>query len=189
MRNIIQLCRAVIFNVLIGNNDAHAKNFSLLRYPNGRIDLAPFYDLVSTEVYPQFKGGAMAMRFGGIYNFKRLAQRHILALAKDMTLSLSQLRKIIDFMCVQLPPMADSLARECGWPVGEQIASIVDLRAALLQKTILQLSQETSRSAEDVVDEFEMALEDLRRANAKAMPSPSLSPDVPCDDECPYPRC
>ncbi len=46
------LWRALVFNWLIGNCDAHAKNFSLLydvRVPT----LAPLYDLVSTTVYPE----------------------------------------------------------------------------------------------------------------------------------------
>lgn len=37
-----------VFNALIGNADAHAKNLSLLRDIEGRLKLAPFYDLVPT---------------------------------------------------------------------------------------------------------------------------------------------
>jgi serine/threonine-protein kinase HipA len=44
--------RALVFNWLIGNCDAHAKNFSLL-YDAGIPTLAPLYDLVSTTVYPE----------------------------------------------------------------------------------------------------------------------------------------
>src|SRR5579862_2004816 len=42
-----RLLDAVIFNYLIGNNDAHGKNFSLI-YLEGTAILAPLYDLVST---------------------------------------------------------------------------------------------------------------------------------------------
>lgn len=38
------------FNLLIGNHDSHAKNLSYL-YKNGKWQLAPFYDLMSTAVY------------------------------------------------------------------------------------------------------------------------------------------
>jgi len=41
---------ALIFNWLIGNCDAHAKNFSLL-YDGGAPTLAPLYDLVCTSLY------------------------------------------------------------------------------------------------------------------------------------------
>jgi serine/threonine-protein kinase HipA len=41
--------RALVFNWLVGNCDAHAKNFSLL-YDSSAPTLAPLYDLVSTTV-------------------------------------------------------------------------------------------------------------------------------------------
>lgn len=43
------LLRWQIFNVLAGNSDGHAKNLALLRLPDGRTRLAPFYDLVCTR--------------------------------------------------------------------------------------------------------------------------------------------
>ncbi|HUN79584.1 MAG TPA: type II toxin-antitoxin system HipA family toxin [Solirubrobacteraceae bacterium] len=46
------LWRALVLNWLIGNCDAHAKNFSLL-YDKRDPTLAPLYDLVSTAVYPE----------------------------------------------------------------------------------------------------------------------------------------
>lgn len=51
-RDKLALWRAVVFNFLIGNCDAHAKNFSLL-YESARPSLAPLYDLVSTAAYPE----------------------------------------------------------------------------------------------------------------------------------------
>ena len=43
--------RRLAFNVMIGNADAHLKNWSLI-YPDGRIPkLAPAYDLVATVPY------------------------------------------------------------------------------------------------------------------------------------------
>lgn len=62
-----QLLTLVLFNLLIGNRDSHAKNYSLLR--NGfKAELAPAYDLVCTEIYegidrslPQGIGGAATL--------------------------------------------------------------------------------------------------------------------------------
>jgi serine/threonine-protein kinase HipA len=54
--------RALVFNWLIGNCDAHAKNYSLL-YDAGAPTLAPLYDLVSTTVYDSLKR-RMAMTIG-----------------------------------------------------------------------------------------------------------------------------
>ena len=47
-----RLMRALTFNWIIGNCDAHGKNYSLL-YDQGAPTLAPLYDLVSTVVYPE----------------------------------------------------------------------------------------------------------------------------------------
>jgi len=45
------LLRAVTLNVVLGNGDAHAKNFSLLHHPLGTFRLTPLYDLMSTLYY------------------------------------------------------------------------------------------------------------------------------------------
>src|SRR5664280_1261307 len=87
------LLDAVIFNWLIGNNDAHGKNFSLVY--RGEISsglqtrLSPFYDLISTVYYPELSP-KMAMKLGGEslseriapVNFERLAEEA--GLAKPM---------------------------------------------------------------------------------------------------------
>jgi serine/threonine-protein kinase HipA len=61
----------VIFDYLVGNNDAHGKNFSLF-YRGGGIEepeirLAPLYDVVSTVYYPELSP-EMAMRIGKEYS-------------------------------------------------------------------------------------------------------------------------
>ena len=55
----------VVFNVLIGNADAHAKNLSLLCDQQGRRRLAPLYDLVPTVYLPEsLVDRTPAMRIG-----------------------------------------------------------------------------------------------------------------------------
>jgi len=50
-RAIVELTRRLVFNALIGNADAHLKNWSV-SYPDGRsVMLAPAYDLVATVPY------------------------------------------------------------------------------------------------------------------------------------------
>ncbi len=56
------LVDAAIFNVLVGNADAHGKNYSLLYKPNG-IVLAPLYDLMCTAAYPELHA-KLAMKVG-----------------------------------------------------------------------------------------------------------------------------
>ena len=129
---INMLTRAVIFNILIGNNDAHAKNFSLLRHANGYITLAPLYDLLSTEIYPRFRNGDMAMKFGGTYDFKWVNKEHIEKMAKDIAVSPAGLRRMIVAMCKSLPAQAEACSAEMGRPVGHDITTLINTRARLL---------------------------------------------------------
>lgn len=61
------LIKWAAFNLCIGNNDAHAKNISMIRQGNGRC-LAPFYDLLSTTYYGRRLARRMAMGIGGKRN-------------------------------------------------------------------------------------------------------------------------
>ncbi len=52
LSDMFELWNRVVFNYLIGNNDGHIKNFSLLYSPDLKsVRLAPAYDLVSTCIY------------------------------------------------------------------------------------------------------------------------------------------
>lgn len=55
--------RLVVFNLVIGNADAHLKNFSLLERGDG-LRLSPAYDLLNTIVYPQYDN-LTALAIGG----------------------------------------------------------------------------------------------------------------------------
>lgn len=56
--------RAVLTGFLLGNSDAHGKNFSLLYDPATGVRLAPLYDVVSTAVYDDLTP-RLAMAIGG----------------------------------------------------------------------------------------------------------------------------
>jgi serine/threonine-protein kinase HipA len=62
----LRLLKLVFFNFIIGNTDAHGKNFSILYLDNG-VTLAPCYDLLSTLVYSEHLKDKMAMKIGGEY--------------------------------------------------------------------------------------------------------------------------
>lgn len=54
---------ALVYNVLIGGTDAHAKNYSLL-LQGSRAQLAPLYDLASAVAYPSDRPLESSMRIG-----------------------------------------------------------------------------------------------------------------------------
>lgn len=70
-----KLAAAIVFNYLIGNMDAHGKNFSLLHYFPSNIRLAPLYDTVSTRVYDNLTP-KMAMKIGSKYDADQVLARH-----------------------------------------------------------------------------------------------------------------
>lgn len=86
-REVLKLVDAVLFNIIIGNADAHAKNYSLL-YTGGAAGtiLAPLYDLVGTlaweELSPRF-----AMKFGGKNTLEEIEARHFDRFAEEAGLS------------------------------------------------------------------------------------------------------
>ncbi len=45
----LKLFRLVIFNFLIGNEDMHLKNFTIIR-PENKVELSPAYDLLNTTI-------------------------------------------------------------------------------------------------------------------------------------------
>ena len=65
---VLSFVDRVVFNFLIGNGDAHGKNFSVL-YRGNRPHLAPQYDLICTTVYPQIARN-MAMKLDGKFEFR-----------------------------------------------------------------------------------------------------------------------
>ena len=62
-REVLKLFDAAIFNLIIGNADAHAKNYSLL-YRDDAIEMAPLYDLLATVAYPDLSP-KLAMKIAG----------------------------------------------------------------------------------------------------------------------------
>ena len=85
------LLDAVILNFLIGNHDAHGKNFSLT-YHAGTIlggpekRLAPLYDILCTVYYPDL-AAKMAMKIGGEYRSPKIHPRHFERLAEEAGLA------------------------------------------------------------------------------------------------------
>lgn len=62
----LTLLRWALFQLLIGNSDAHGKNFSFFVGPGGLLAPAPWYDLVSVRQYPQLDT-ELAMAIGDVF--------------------------------------------------------------------------------------------------------------------------
>lgn len=103
----INFLQRIIFNYLIGNADAHGKNFSLL-YRNKMPELSPAYDLLSTAVYPDISK-KMAMKIGGKYKPEEIFMRHWQRLVPDTVVAKKNLGKQIKTMAAGCLEKADAL--------------------------------------------------------------------------------
>lgn len=73
-----------IFNLVIGNCDAHGKNYSLV-FRDKKIQLAPIYDTVCTTIYPNLTR-KVSMKFGKHYEFKKINRDDLELLAGQLAL-------------------------------------------------------------------------------------------------------
>ncbi|MCK2097020.1 type II toxin-antitoxin system HipA family toxin [Thauera aromatica] len=136
---ILRLLDYVIFNALIGNHDAHAKNFSLL-YAGAPPVLAPLYDVLSTAVYPGLTP-KMAMKIGSKYKFSEVQARHWERFAEAAGLGKAQARKRILAWAKSMPPAAGNLQSDpergfTGHAVVEQIVTLIEQRCALTARRL-----------------------------------------------------
>ena len=146
---ILRLLDFVIINTLIGNHDAHAKNFSLL-YSGKAPVLAPFYDMLSTAVYPTLTP-KMAMKIGSKYKFSEVQARHWEQFAASVSLTKAQAKRRILEIAKALPVAARELQQApnknfAGNVVVEQISVLIEQRCAL---TIRRLTQPDANGAQD----------------------------------------
>jgi serine/threonine-protein kinase HipA len=104
--DVLAVLDAAIVNVIIGNCDAHGKNFSLL-YPSGETRLAPLYDLMSTVAYPEVSN-RMAMKLGGASSFDDVNGDTWATFAKDVGLGVPFVRgRVRELAQWTLDDMAD----------------------------------------------------------------------------------
>ena len=59
------LMKVVIFNLCIGNSDAHLKNFGVIYRDTESVAVSPFYDIVSVRAFDAFKSDIPALTIGG----------------------------------------------------------------------------------------------------------------------------
>ncbi|OYT90409.1 MAG: toxin HipA [Burkholderiales bacterium PBB3] len=134
----LKLLDYVIFNALIGNHDAHGKNFSLLYTPTGAVltpVLTPLYDALCTAVYPTLTD-KMAMKLGSKYKFSEVQARHWEQFATEAALSPAQVKKRVLDIAKRLRDLARTTQARFdtqghSHPIIEQIVSLIDQRCAL----------------------------------------------------------
>lgn len=130
------LIQWIVFNYMIGNCDAHAKNISML-ITKESYRLAPLYDLVSTAVYPSLSA-KFAMKIGGENRPEWMLPRHWERLAADAGVSAKATLAICQEMSETLPDKAVQLAKKfIGQYGGQEIVKKICKNISLLSKKTL----------------------------------------------------
>ncbi len=136
-RDVLKLLDAALFNLIIGNADAHGKNFSLL-YESDEITLAPLYDLLSTVSYPDLSPN-LAMKIARRARLEDLVARDWARFAEETGLTEPFIRRraaaLADAVIARAP------AERAGFvpavqPAMQQFADLVAARAARLKDAL-----------------------------------------------------
>jgi serine/threonine-protein kinase HipA len=122
--DLAHMLNAVIFNYLIGNCDAHGKNFSILTLEDG-LHLAPLYDLICTLCYKELTT-KMAMKIGGEYKINSISIKNFEQFAEEIGFSKPEVKrrisKLIEAILSALPQI------EIHHEIQNEVANIIKTR-------------------------------------------------------------
>lgn len=129
--------RMLIFHYLIGNADAHAKNYALL-YNDHAPDLAPLYDALCTAAYPRL-AKKLAMQIGGRSVPDTIRLEHWYSLVPQTRAAQRLLTSELADMASRIEPEADELLQELveqsiDHLILRNIRTVIATRAAHIRK-------------------------------------------------------
>jgi serine/threonine-protein kinase HipA len=124
--------RAAVFNFLVANADAHAKNISLLHETSG-IRLAPLYDVVCTGAYPDLNN-ELALGIGDEFDPLKIGAAQWSDLAYDFRLNPRAFERQRLRLAHLVPAQATDLAQQAhaeGWhrPIIDALVTMISRRA------------------------------------------------------------
>jgi serine/threonine-protein kinase HipA len=127
---------ALGLNWLIAATDGHAKNYSLLIAPEGRVRLAPVYDVASVLPYSQFDMNRvkLAMKIGDKYRLRDIGRREWSKLARDAKLDTAELIENLMRMAQALPDLVTDIAHRAT-TAGLERATIERLTTRLIARS------------------------------------------------------
>lgn len=137
----LALLDAVIFNVLIANVDAHAKNYSILIGAGGSAKFAPLYDLLCGEVWPRITK-RLPQAIAGRTEAVHLHGFDWHALARQVGLGPARTLRRVDELCGLVVTKAgearDRVADMPGGdhPITKQIVRAIEKRCARITRQI-----------------------------------------------------
>ncbi len=126
-----KLIDAALFNLIIGNADAHAKNFSFLLKPSGDVMLAPLYDLVATAMWPELSP-RMAMKYGRAKTLEEMSRGSFERFAEDAGVTFEVVRNRAIALCervIQSIGKVGVVPKSCDGGTSPEVVDMVADRA------------------------------------------------------------
>jgi serine/threonine-protein kinase HipA len=134
---------SVAYNWLIVGTDAHAKNYALLIGAEGRIRLAPLYDVASVLPYPDIdiEKAKLSMKLGGEYRLRNITLHHWRKLAAELRVDPDAMTARVDSFAAQLADHVSEIRRRMteegvAHPVIARLADALVARAAACRKLL-----------------------------------------------------
>jgi len=133
---------ALGLNWLLAATDGHAKNYSLLVAPGGRVRLAPLYDIASVLPYPQFDLARvkLTMKVGDKYRLRDIGRREWEKLSRDVSVNTDEVIGRLVQVAAALPDLIADAARSA-IAAGLEHAAIQLLNTRLTDRARICLSK------------------------------------------------
>ena len=138
----LKLLDQIIYNILVGNTDAHAKNYSILISAKG-ISMAPIYDVLSAPFWVNAKKHH-AQKISGERVIPREVDRHHWdQIAHDANLSSYQVRKRVRYLI-------DMMLQ-----ASQQAIQIVSDQPGVLEETVIRVANVVEENATQIGEKLE----------------------------------
>ncbi len=133
--DVRRMVRAAVMNFVLGNSDAHGKNFAILFTETGR-ELAPLYDIVSTAVYDL--DDEMAMAIGDAFDPGSVQLADWLDMSADCDLAPKPFFELVRETSLETLECARAVAgrsRTEAWhvPLLDQIVAVAERRSRQIE--------------------------------------------------------
>ncbi len=101
----------ILFNLIIGNSDAHGKNISFYVGKEG-ISITPFYDILNTSLYKEFYDTKLALSIGDNFDLENITYEDLLDLAYDLRVKEGFLIKRLKSLLTKIEKTLNNLPQE-----------------------------------------------------------------------------
>lgn len=139
----LRFLRMVMFQYLVGNADAHAKNHALL-HRDKTPDLAPLYDVICTAAYPSLSR-KMAMRIGGRGLADTIHRKHWQTLVPDTRVAKRLLFRELQDLSETVAEVSTPLLREMqdegtGHQILDKVLDVIGTRVRHVRTALSQVA-------------------------------------------------